>query len=92
MGAGVGRRENRRNRGDGSLGIREIVRRLLSWFAEYGRQLPWRQSTMEPWQVLVVEILLQQTRAERIAAFVPAFLDGLPVFASARRNRRGEVS
>ena len=33
---------------------------------------------MEPWQVLVVEILLQQTRAERIAAFVPAFLADFP--------------
>ena len=57
---------------------REIVRRLLSWFDDYGRQLPWRHSTMEPWQVLVVEILLQQTRAERIAAFVPAFLADFP--------------
>ena len=33
---------------------------------------------MEPWQVLVVEILLQQTRAERIAAFVPDFLADFP--------------
>ena len=57
---------------------REIVRRLLSWFDDYGRQLPWRHSTMEPWQVLVVEILLQQTRAERIGAFVPAFLNDFP--------------
>ena len=57
---------------------REIVRRLLSWFLDYGRQLPWRHSSMEPWQVLVVEILLQQTNAERIAAFVPAFLADFP--------------
>ena len=28
---------------------REIVRRLLFWFDDYGRQLPWRHSTMEPW-------------------------------------------
>ena len=33
---------------------------------------------MEPWQVLTVEILLQQTQAERIAAFVPAFLADFP--------------
>ena len=52
----------------------EIVSRLLSWFGDYGRQFPWRNNTIEPWQVLVVEILLQQTRAERIAEFVPAFL------------------
>ena len=57
---------------------REIVLRLLSWFDHYGRQLPWRDSSMEPWQVLVVEILLQQTPAERVAAFVPAFLADFP--------------
>ena len=54
------------------------MRRLLSWFADYGRQLPWRHGNLEPWQVLVVEILLQQTQAERIAAFVPAFLNDFP--------------
>ncbi len=63
------RRENR---------DREIVRRLLSWFDDNGRLLPWRHSAMEPWQVLVVEILLQQTGAERIAAFVPTFLVDFP--------------
>lgn len=52
----------------------EVVTRLMSWFDEYGRQMPWRRGVLEPWQVLVVEILLQQTRAERIAEFVPAFL------------------
>ncbi len=53
---------------------RNIVRSLLSWFDDCGRQFPWRHGTLEPWQVLVVEILLQQTQAERIAAFAPAFL------------------
>lgn len=57
---------------------REIVRRLLSWFDDYGRELPWRQCTMEPWKVLVVEILLQQTQAERVAAFAPTFLADFP--------------
>ena len=57
---------------------REIVRRLQSWFDDNGRQLPWRHNAMESWQVLVVEILLQQTRAERIAAFAPAFLADFP--------------
>ena len=33
---------------------------------------------MEPWNVLVIEILLQQTRAERIATFVPTFLADFP--------------
>ena len=57
---------------------REVVRRLQYWFDDNGRHLPWRLGAMEPWQVLVVEILLQQTRAERIAVFVPAFLADFP--------------
>ena len=57
---------------------REIIRRLLSWFGDHGRELPWRNSAMEPWQVLVVEILLQQTGADRIAAFAPSFLAEFP--------------
>lgn len=57
---------------------REIVRRLQSWFEDYDRNFPWRHNTLKPWQVLVVEILLQQTGAERIAAFVPAFLAEFP--------------
>ena len=66
---------------------REIVMRLLSWFADHGRQLPWRHSTIEPWQVLVVEILLQQTQAERVAAFVPEFLADFPALdALAKAN------
>jgi hypothetical protein len=60
----------------------------MSWFAEFGRQLPWRQSDLQPWQVLVVEILLQQTRAERIATFRADILGGVLVLAPARRNRR----
>ena len=56
----------------------EIVRRLLFWFGDCGRSFPWRHGTIRPWQVLVVEILLQQTRAERVAAFVPAFLSEFP--------------
>ena len=61
---------------------REIVIRLLSWFDDCGRQLPWRHDTMEPWQVLVVEILLQQTQADRIAAFVPEFLADFPALGA----------
>ena len=57
---------------------REIVTLLLTWFEDHGRQLLWRHGTLESWQVLVVEIMLQQTRAERIAAFIPAFLADFP--------------
>lgn len=52
---------------------RDIVRSLLSWYYENRRTFPWREQSIEPWQFVVVEMLLQQTQAERVAAFVPPF-------------------
>lgn len=40
-------------------------RALLAWFAEYGRDLPWRQ-TVDPYHILVSEMMLQQTQVERV--------------------------
>lgn len=39
---------------------------LLNFFADRGRDLPWRQPTATPWAVLVSEIMLQQTPVNRV--------------------------
>jgi A/G-specific adenine glycosylase len=50
------------------------VERLLSaWYAEHGRDLPWRR-TRDPYAILVSEVMLQQTQVERV---VPRFLEWL---------------
>jgi A/G-specific adenine glycosylase len=46
---------------------------LLAWFAEHGRDLPWRR-TRDPYSILVSEVMLQQTQVERV---VPRYLDWL---------------
>src|SRR6266516_3859184 len=46
---------------------------LLDWFAENGRDLPWRR-TRDPYAILVSEVMLQQTQAARV---VPRYLDWL---------------
>ena len=46
---------------------------LLGWFAENGRDLPWRR-TRDPYAILVSEVMLQQTQAARV---VPRYLDWL---------------
>jgi len=33
---------------------------LLDWYAERGRELPWRE-TQDPYAILVSEVMLQQT-------------------------------
>jgi A/G-specific adenine glycosylase len=46
---------------------------LLAWYAEHGRELPWRQ-TRDPYAILVSEVMLQQTQVARV---VPRYLDWL---------------
>jgi A/G-specific adenine glycosylase len=46
---------------------------LLGWFAERGRDLPWR-GTRDPYAILVSEVMLQQTQVSRV---VPRYLEWL---------------
>ena len=46
---------------------------LLAWYGENRRPLPWRETT-DPYAVLVSEVMLQQTQAERV---VPRWRDWL---------------
>jgi A/G-specific adenine glycosylase len=57
--------------------LRQTQERVLAWFAEAGRDLPWR-ATRDPYRVLVAEVLAQQTQAARAAAAWPRFLERFP--------------
>jgi len=43
---------------------------LADWFADNGRELPWR-TTRDPYAILVSEVMLQQTQVERV---IPRYL------------------
>jgi len=47
-----------------------VEARLLAWFDEHGRDLPWRR-TRDPYAILVSEVMLQQTQVSRV---VPRYL------------------
>jgi A/G-specific adenine glycosylase len=64
--------------------------RVLAWFAEAGRDLPWR-ATRDPYRVLVAEVLAQQTQAARAAAAWPAFLERFPDAATLAAAPPAEV-
>lgn len=49
----------------------KIQRQVMNWFQANARDLPWRAKHTTAWQVLVSEIMLQQTPAERVT---PAYL------------------
>jgi A/G-specific adenine glycosylase len=44
---------------------RKFRERLLKWYAQHGRDLPWRKTAV-PYEILVSEIILQQTQVDRV--------------------------
>lgn len=51
--------------------------RLLQWFDENRRDLPWRRSR-DPWAIWVSEVMLQQTRVEAVRAAWERFVGRFP--------------
>jgi A/G-specific adenine glycosylase len=56
----------------------DFAERVLKWYAQHGRSLPWR-GTADPYAVWVSEIMLQQTRVE---AVIPYFERWMRLFPS----------
>ena len=51
--------------------------RILPWYGENRRDLPWRQDK-EPYHIWLSEIMLQQTRVEAVKGYYARFLSELP--------------
>lgn len=51
---------------------------LLAWYKENKRDLPWRNKEVTPYQVLVSEIMLQQTQVDRVIVKYHEFLSLFP--------------
>ena len=70
--------------------IAEIQRRLLRWYAQHRRELPWRGQT-DPYAILVSEVMLQQTGVERVRTTYEEFLARFPTFEALAAAPRHEV-
>ena len=62
-------------------GIPAFRQMVLSHYEQYGRDMAWRNTT-DPYQILVSEIMLQQTQVERVTTKFPEFIRAFPDFAS----------
>lgn len=56
---------------------RKFQKRLLKWYGESGRDLPWRR-TEDPYKILVSEVMLQQTQVDRVIPKFHEFLGKYP--------------
>ena len=54
-----------------------LPKKLLSWFDQNKRDLPWRKDK-DPYRVWLSEIMLQQTRVEAVKGYYARFLEALP--------------
>ncbi|MCP3978746.1 MAG: A/G-specific adenine glycosylase [bacterium] len=64
--------------------------RLLRWYRENRRDLPWR-GTGDPYAIWVSEVMLQQTRVETVLPFYRRFLERFPDVAALARASDDEV-
>ena len=54
-----------------------IIREILGWYDEYGRDFPWRH-TEAPYKVMIAEFMLQRTKAEQVLPVYSQFIEKYP--------------
>ncbi len=79
--AGRGGRLSAGAAGEDPVRLERMAQRLLAWYDEHGRTLPWR-GLRDPYPIWVSEIMLQQTRVETVLPHFERFLARFPSLAS----------
>lgn len=64
--------------------------RLLAWYDEFGRELPWR-STRDPYRIWISEIILQQTRVAQGYNYYLRFIERFPTVETLAAAPEDEV-
>jgi len=68
-----------------------LQKRLLAWYAKYGRaNLPWRV-VRNPYYTVVSEFMLQQTQVDRVVPIFGTFISRFPTFAALAKGPQAEV-
>lgn len=63
---------------------------LLDWYAQNGRQLPWRE-TKDPYKIWISEIVLQQTRVEQGKPYYQRLVERFPTVVALADASEDEV-
>ncbi len=64
---------------------------VLVWYSDHARDLPWRRADASPWDILVSEVMLQQTPVARVLPVYTAWLARWPTPAALADERPGEA-
>lgn len=69
---------------------RNLQQRLLAWFGEHARDLPWR-GTRDLYAIWISEIMLQQTQVVTVIGYFQRFLQRFPTVADLANADEQEV-
>jgi len=64
---------------------------LLAWYERTARDLPWRDPEVTAWQILMSEIMLQQTPVARVEPIWRQWVQRWPVPSAMAASSQGEV-
>ena len=67
-----------------------LTARLLAWYEQEKRELPWRRDS-DPYKIWVSEIMLQQTRVDTVIPYFEKFLERFPTVATLAAADEAEV-
>ena len=73
------------------LRLTRLRRSLLAWYETESRALPWRSPETSVFERICVEVLLQRTRAETVAAIYPEFFARFPSWESLAGSNIAEL-
>ncbi len=68
----------------------KIRRKLLRWYEQNGRDLPWRK-TKDPYAIWIAETMLQQTQVQTALPYYCRFLKVFPTLEALDRSREEKV-
>jgi A/G-specific adenine glycosylase len=64
---------------------------LIDWYERSRRELPWRETGVTPWQILVSEFMLQQTPVARVLSIWPDWVRRWPTPSATAAASAGDV-
>src|SRR5258706_4469495 len=70
--------------------IKEFQKVIWDFYKKNKRDFPWR-NTKDPYKILVSEIMLQQTQADRVVVFYKRWIKWFPNFASLKGVKFSEI-
>lgn len=70
--------------------IKEFQTKILKWYKVNKRNFPWRK-TSDPYHILVSEIMLQQTQAQRVVGYFEKFIKRFPKLVDLAKAKNQEV-